>query len=454
MRTRFAPAPTGPLHAGGARTALFNYLLTRANGGDFVVRFEDTDADACTNDARDRILRALDWLGLDRDAGPDTDPMYAQSNRSDRYRTILDRLIGTDAVYPCYCSEDRLKRVRDRARDCDDPPGYDGHCRDLDPSDALDRNPVYRVRVPDTTRTFDDAVKGDVTVDFSTVSDFVIARSDGSVTYNLAVVVDDHDMSITHVLRGDDHLSNVPKQTLLYDILNWDTPHWAHLPLVHGTDGKLSSSNGGGDIGSLRDDGYLSLGVVNWLARLGWSPDNEGSLRSLDELADRFDLSDLKSGSATLNPDKLDYFNRETLKALDDHALADRANRFVSDDRPDRDRANWTAIAGLLRSYCDTLTDLRTEYDRYFTRPDRSSLDELADVKGARSSLSALLDTLDSNDPVDRALDRAAVEGRPFYRAIYLALCANGSGPPLSDYVDLLGSERVRERLNRGLEVL
>ncbi len=312
-RTRFAPSPTGYLHIGGARTALFCWLFARKTGGRFVLRIEDTDRERSTEASVRAILDAMEWLELDYDEGP-----YYQTERFDRYREVIDRLVEQGDAYYCSCSRERLDALRDEQMRLKQKPRYDGHCRDLGlkPGDA--EGLVVRFRNPrEGVVAWNDLVKGEIRVSNAELDDLIIARSDGTPTYNLTVVVDDWDMKITHVIRGDDHVNNTPRQINIFKALGADVPLYAHVPMILGEDGKrLSKRHGAVSVMQYRDAGYLPEALINYLVRLGWSHGDQ-ELFTREEMIEYFDLKDINRAPSTFNPEKLDWINQQYLKSAD-----------------------------------------------------------------------------------------------------------------------------------------
>lgn len=328
VRVRFAPSPTGMLHIGGARTAIFNWAFARACGGTFILRIEDTDPERSTEENTQIILRAMRWLGLDWDEGPEvggaTGP-YFQSERSGTYAEGLEILKAKGVVYPCFCSKEDLDRERAEAEaESGGYSGYSGHCRDIDPEEAELRirngeSHVWRLRVPEGHGpiAFDDEVYGHIEFPGDAVDDIVLVRSDGTPTYNFANVCDDANMGITHVIRGDDHLSNTPKQILIYEAFGYDVPAFAHLPMILGTDGKkLSKRHGATSVEEYRDRGYIPEAVVNYLALLGWSLDGETTIIPKDVLTKEFSLKRINKKDAVFDEAKLDWMNGVYLRNL------------------------------------------------------------------------------------------------------------------------------------------
>jgi glutamyl-tRNA synthetase len=318
---RFAPSPTGFLHIGGARTALFNWLYARGRGGRMLLRIEDTDRERSTQEAVDAILDGLSWLGLDWDGEP-----VSQFARRDRHAEVAHRLLETDRAYRCYATPDELAEMREKARAEGRPLHYDGRWRHRDSSEApAGVDPVIRIKAPQDGETvIEDRVQGRVAFPNKDLDDFVILRSDGTPTYMLAVVVDDHDSGITHVIRGDDHLTNAGRQTILYEALGWRTPVWAHIPLIHGPDGsKLSKRHGALGVEAYRAMGYLPAALCNYLARLGWAHGDD-EIFSMSQAMEWFDLDAIGKAPARFDFAKLQNLNGHYIRQTDDEELLRR----------------------------------------------------------------------------------------------------------------------------------
>lgn len=324
--TRFAPSPTGFLHIGGARTALFNYLFAKANGGAFTLRIEDTDQKRSTEEAIGAILSGMRWLGLDWDG----DEVY-QSARAQRHADVAQALLESGAAYRCYASAEELAEMREQARAEKRPIRYDGRWRDRDPSEAPAGAPfTVRIKAPRSGETtIDDAVQGPVTVPNQELDDFILLRSDGTPTYMLAVVVDDHDMGVTHVIRGDDHLNNAFRQKVIIEAMNWALPTWAHIPLIHGQDGaKLSKRHGALGVEAYRDMGFLPEALENYLLRLGWGHGDEDIL-DRTRATDLFSLKGIGRNPARFDMKKLENLNGHYIRAANDSRLAEIAAPMV-----------------------------------------------------------------------------------------------------------------------------
>ncbi len=340
MRLRFAPSPTGQLHVGNARTALFNWLLARGSGGTFILRIEDTDVARSTKEAERTAFDDLRWLGLNWDEGPDAGGdhgPYRQSERLHIYRAHAVELMAAGKAYSCFCSEEDLEMERYHALRAGQPPKYGGRCRNIPREDARRRvengePAVVRFRVPEEERdiSFKDIVRGDVSFSSSVVGDFVLLRSGGVPAYNFAVVIDDALMEITHVIRGEDHISNTPRQLLLYEAFGWRPPQFAHVSMVLGPDhSKLSKRHGATSVSEFREKGYLPEALANYLALIGWSPGENEELLPLAELASRFRIEDVGKSPGVFDPEKLAWANRHYLKAASVDRLLSLALPFL-----------------------------------------------------------------------------------------------------------------------------
>lgn len=324
VRTRFAPSPTGVLHLGSVRTALYCWLYARHCDGEFILRIEDTDPERSTKENVDAILDGLAWLGLDADEGP-----YFQTQRYGRYREIIEEWLSTGKAYHCYCTREELAALRERQMQAGERVRYDGRCRNQTaPRDGV--GPVVRFKNPSSGEvTVNDLVRGRVVFDNAQLDDLVIARSDGSPTYNFSVIVDDYDMKITHVIRGDDHLNNTPRQMNMLAALGAQPPEYAHLPMILGQDGaKLSKRHGAVDIREYKDQGYLPAAMLNYLVRLGWSHGDQ-EIFSLAEMIEYFDLADVNQSASSFNPEKLLWINQQHIMATPVEQLAEDLMPFL-----------------------------------------------------------------------------------------------------------------------------
>jgi len=316
VRTRFAPSPTGYLHVGGVRTALFSWLYARKHGGEFVLRVEDTDLERSTTESVNAILEGMTWLGLEYDEGP-----FYQTERFDRYNQVIDGLLEKGLAYRCNCSRERLDTLRDQQMKNKQKPRYDGHCRDreVDPSEPH----VIRFRNPlEGSVVFDDMVRGRISFQNNELDDLIIRRTDGSPTYNLTVVVDDDDMGITHVVRGDDHVNNTPRQINLLKAMGKELPRYAHVPMILGDDGaRLSKRHGAVNVMQYRDEGFLPEALLNYLVRLGWSYEDQ-EIFSVDEMVELFDVDAINRSASTFNTEKLLWINQQYIMASEPEHIA------------------------------------------------------------------------------------------------------------------------------------
>ena len=485
IRVRFAPSPTGYLHVGGARTALFNWLFARRHGGVFVLRIEDTDVERSSSDMVDGILDGLRWLGLDWDEGPGVGgpfAPYVQSERRDRYRAMADRLVESGHAYYCYCAPDEIKAKREAAEKAGGAWMYDRTCCRLTPdevasNEAAKKPRAVRVdvsRVPGGAVRFDDLVHGPIAFDAAAIEDFVILRSDGHPTYHLSVVADDVAMGMTHVVRGDDHISNTPKQVLLYQAVGAAVPKFAHVPLILGPDKKrLSKRHGATSVTDYRTRGYLPEAMMNFLALLGWSPGaGDQELFARDELVAAFDLGGITGGNAVFNPEKLDWFNQQYIVRLAPDDLARRLKPFfeaagVWDQAYLGEKGDWFfAVLEQLKPRAKTLAEF-ADLGRFFF-VDRLEYDEAAVAKhlkadGMRAHLEAIggafaaLSVFDpaSTEAALRAVaDARGVKAATLIHAVRVALTGRTVSPGLFEVAALLGRERTSTRLAEALQLI
>jgi glutamyl-tRNA synthetase len=471
-RVRFAPSPTGYLHIGGARTALFNWLFARRNGGVFVLRIEDTDVERSSEAMVDGILDGLRWLGLDWDEGPivaGPHAPYFQSHRQAKYLAAAEKLVADGHAYYCYCTAEELKARREGNPEYK----YERTCLRLSPAaiDARESSGMpraVRFRVPDGTVRVDDIVKGPIDFDASLIEDFVILRSDGHPTYHLSVVSDDVEMAISHVVRGDDHISNTPKQILLYQALGAQLPRFAHVPLILGADKKrLSKRHGATSVMEYANQGYVPEAMVNFLALLGWSPGKgDREVFSRDELARIFDLEGIGGGNAVFNPEKLDWFNQQHLARLAPQELALRlkpsfeAAGLWSDDLLTTRHAWFFAVLELLVPRAKRLSDFATQSAYFFREPqyDAAAVDKHLRADGMATHVKALVDEWTSLSEFDavsteaalrRVADARGLKAGALIHAVRVAVTGSTVSPGLFEVVALVGRPRVLARLAR-----
>lgn len=389
IRTRFAPSPTGFLHVGGARTALFSWLYARRHGGTFVLRIEDTDLERSSIESVNAILEGMAWLGLDYDEGP-----FYQTQRFDRYKEIIDQLMVQGDAYHCYCSKDELEAMREQQRTNKEKPRYDGRCRyRSEPIAGV--LPVIRFKNPTEGQVLvHDAIRGDVSFNNAELDDLVIARPDGSPTYNLTVVVDDLDMQMTHVIRGDDHLNNSPRQINIFRALGAQPPIFAHVPMILGDDGaRLSKRHGAVSVMSYRDEGYLPEALLNYLVRLGWSHGDQ-EVFSLDEMVQLFDISDVNRAASSFNTEKLLWLNQHYIKNSPAEHVAHHLSWHLGQLNIDPSEGPaLPKVVELFRERAKTLKEL-AESCQYFYRDIRDYDEKAARKQLAADSLPILQDIL------------------------------------------------------------
>ena len=476
-RVRFAPSPTGFLHVGGARTALFNWLYARRNGGVFILRIEDTDHDRSSSDMVKGILEGLQWLGLDWDEGPNIDGPhgpYFQSQRLTKYRLAVEKLVSTGLAYYCYCLPDELKRKREAAQASGGAWRYDRTCLDLPPeaiaAHETKKTPrAVRFKVPRGRTSFKDVVRGMIDIDNQTLEDFVLMRSDGSPTYHLSVVVDDIDMVITDVVRGDDHTSNTPKQVLLYKALDADLPRFAHVPLIFGSDKKrLSKRHGATSVSDFQVRGYLPDAMVNFLSLLGWSPGNDQEVFTRGALVQTFSLEGINSGKAIFDYDKLAWLNGQHIGLMSAEAIINHIESFLKKAGVWHDSY---ATAGNKRAWLGCVVDLLKARARYledfveYGQPffvdtvtyDPEAVTKRLSVPGLGEYVAALknaytqLDQFDS-DSLERTLRDVAeaqnIKAGILMHATRVAVSGRMVGPGLFEMIELIGRERTCERLD------
>jgi len=469
-RVRFSPAPTGSLHVGGAHTASFNWLFARHTGGTFALRIEDTDVARSRPEWVQGIQHALVWLGLDWDDGA-----ILQSERFDRYRAAADALLADGHAYECYCTEEEVRARNDAARAAGRAPGYDGHCRNLDPEEraalaAEGRPRSLRFRTPDDgTSTFDDLIRGEISVEWSTIADFVIVRSDGTPLFFLANAVDDIDMEITHVIRGEDLLDTTHRVLALREALGaTDRPVYAHLPLIVGADrAKLSKRHGAVAVEEFRDAGYLPETVLNYLALLGWGPEDGREIMERAEIVREFDLAGVVHSPAFFDHQKLDWMNGEWIRRLDLDDLERRAMPFAEarfDDRLSADAFRGALRIGQERAL--TLVSLVEQMDFLFVGEqefeiDPASWERLESAQRAGEILDGVIEHVEncpweSSEDLDirPVFEKLGIKPRKAMHVIYTAVEGRAAGLPLFDSMYLLGGDRTLRRLRAARERL
>jgi glutamyl-tRNA synthetase len=482
IRVRFAPSPTGYLHIGGARTALFNWLFARHHKGTFILRIEDTDEVRSTDESVNGILESMKWLGLDWDEGPTSDGKstignygpYFQMQRVDKYKAACDDLIKKGMAYPCYCTPEEVEKMRELALLAKRPPKYDGRCRSLSVDErrlkeAEGRRKSIRFRTPHTGNTrFTDLVRGSLDFENALLEDFVILKTSGVPTYNFACVVDDHSMEISHVIRGDDHLSNTPRQVLVYEALGWAPPAFAHLAMILGSDGsRLSKRHGATSVMEYRDLGYLPEVVLNYLALLGWGTEDSQQLFTQKEMVEKFSLERCGKSPATFDPAKLLWMNGEYVRKTPPVQLAALARPFFKGKPIEGVPAKiYEQAVSLELEKIKLLTDVPrlTDFllwDDYEYREE--AVNKVLRAEGAAGILDELALRLAALNPFDLpgiealcktlAKDKGVKNGAIFH-PLRVAVSGRTEGPSLWHMVEFLGRERTLERIKRAQKLL
>jgi glutamyl-tRNA synthetase len=470
VRVRFAPSPTGYLHVGGARTALFNWLFARHHGGAFILRIEDTDRERSSDAMVQAILDGMEWLGLDWDEGP-----YHQADGLARHRRDALRLLEAGKAYRCFCRPEELEAKRQAAEVRKEGYRYDRHCTTHLPRSQADARAAagepftVRFAVPDGETSWDDAVHEQTRFDNAAIDDFIILRTDGTPIYNLAVVSDDHEMGITHVIRGDDHMSNTPKQILLYRALGWATPAFAHLPMILGHDGKrLSKRHGATAVGQYREEGILPQALVNFLALLGWSPGDDTEVMTIDELVRRFSLDGVNKKGSVFDPEKLEWLNGQYLHTMPNRALeplvSDRlvTAGLVTPDELAARQAWFFRLLDLIKVRSRTLAEL-VDLARPFLvediEPDPAAVGKhwLRQPREVADRLRRTRERLATADPWEEASLEEALRGLAAELAVgagklihplRVAVTGTAASPGIFDVLVLLGRDRTLRRID------
>ncbi len=477
IRVRFAPSPTGFVHVGNARTALFNWLFAKKSGGRFILRIEDTDVERSTKEYEAQLLQDLRWLGLDWDEGPDVGGPYGPYRQSERlhlYRQHALKLIEEGKAYYCFCSPEELEEERKKAMQEGRPYVYSGKCRNIPLQEAKRRveageKASVRFKVPERgTLEFDDLVRGRLSFDLSLIGDFIILRSNGMPSYNYAVVIDDRYMKITHVIRGEDHISNTPKQILIYEAFGWEKPKFAHLSMVLGPDrSRLSKRHGATSLGQFRQEGYLPEALMNYLALLGWSPPDGKELLTKQELIKRFSLDKVSRASAVFDYGKLRWLNHQHMRLLPAEELAERLLPFVEDKLPDADRDFLRLCAQLLLDSSYTLKEMALQLFALLEFEPAAKDEKASEIirgKG-REIILAFADKVKKGRRVEQVLREVSKEtgarGKELYLPLRVAITGASQGLELESVFKIIkeAAERgytlsVEERLLKFSEAL
>lgn len=461
VRVRFAPSPTGHLHIGGARTALFNWLYARHNNGVFVLRIEDTDRSRSTEGYIEAIISGMRWLRLEWDEGP-----FRQTERFDIYRSYIDRLIEKGDAYYCYCSPEELEQRRKEAIAKGLPPRYDGRCRNI--KGIQGKNAAVRFKMPQEGQTVvNDLIRGNVVFENSQLDDFVIMRSDGTPTYNFVVVVDDIEMEITHVIRGDDHLNNTPKQIHIYRALDYDPPVFAHLPMILGPDRtRLSKRHGAMSVNAYREMGYLADALINYLARLGWAYGDQ-EIFSREELIEKFSLENVGSSAAVFNPDKLLWVNSQHISSSTPERLAELVMPFLVEkgiikegETPDKEWLSKAIIT--LRERSRTLVELANSLRYYIA--EEVEIDPKAGAKFlTKESCVYLSELKEALVPMETftapeiekifmsIIERHNIKLGKLAQPVRVAVTGNTVSPGIFEVLEIVGKEKTLRRLEKAL---
>jgi len=461
IRTRFAPSPTGYLHVGGVRTALFSWLYARKHGGQFILRIEDTDRERSTEAAVNAILEGMAWLGLQPDEGP-----FYQTQRFDRYRQVIEQLLAEGKAYYCYCTKERLEKLRAEQLARKQKPRYDGHCRHLEGSPPSDVKPVIRFKNPKVGQiVVKDLIKGTVIFNNSELDDLIIARPDGTPTYNLTVVVDDCDMQMTHIIRGDDHLNNTPRQINILEALGATVPQYAHVPMILGHDGqRLSKRHGAVNVLNYKQEGYLPQALLNYLVRLGWSHGDQ-EIFSLQEMIDLFDINAIHGSPAAFNNEKLLWLNQHYIKTGNPDELATHLQFQCDSNGIDTTQGPpLTEIVNAQAERAKTLKEMAQNSRFFYT--DTVEFDEKAVRKHLKPAihtpLTDLCDRLSQltewNAEAIHAVIHAVAEQYELKlgkiaQPLRVAVTGGAVSPPIDVTVYLIGQRRSVERLKRALQL-
>lgn len=461
VKTRFAPSPTGYLHIGGVRTALFSWLYARRHSGSFILRIEDTDRERSSDESVQIILDGMEWLGLTADEGP-----YYQTHRLDRYKEVIDQLLEQGDAYYCYCSREELDAMREKQRANGEKPRYDRRCRHrTEPEEGV--QPVVRFKNPSQGAVvIDDMIKGRVVIANEELDDLIIARSDGTPTYNLTVVVDDLDMGVTHVIRGDDHLNNTPRQINMLKALGATPPVYAHAPMILGADGsRLSKRHGAVNVLDYRDQGYLPEALLNYLVRLGWSHGDQ-EIFSVDEMIEYFDPKDVNKSDSTFNPEKLLWLNHHYMKTLSVADIAERLQPFL--EQTGVDPENGPALESVVeaqREKAKTLKELAEQsvwlYQDELEYPDNIASKHFR--SGSREALAAVLDALEKLDAwepealhmlIKQTVEDLGVKFGQLAMPLRMAITGGSPSPSIDLTLSLAGRKRVLDRVQRALDII
>jgi glutamyl-tRNA synthetase len=459
VRTRFAPSPTGYLHVGGARTALFSWLYARKHGGTFILRIEDTDLERSTAESVDAILQGMTWLGLEYDEGP-----FFQTHRFPRYQEVIGQMLRDGKAYHCYCSKERLETLRNEQMARKEKPRYDGKCRHGVANPPKDIPPVVRFRNPqEGAVVVEDLIRGRVVFQNTELDDLIIARSDGTPTYNFTVVVDDMDMKITHVIRGDDHLNNTPRQINMLKALDYAPPVYAHVPMILGPDGsRLSKRHGAVSVMQYREQGILPEALLNYLVRLGWS-NGDQEIFSIDEMVKLFDVANVHSSAASFNPDKLLWLNQHYLKSSEPKHVAHHLSWHLGRHGVDPSQGpGLEEVITAQRERAKTLAEMAQNSVSFYREPDGYDEKDAAahfrpEVLPVLGDLRARLDGLPIwnapaiHEAVNATATAHGLKLGKIAQPLRVAVTGRAVSPPIDVTLSLIGRDRTLQRLDRAL---
>ena len=474
VRVRFAPSPTGSLHLGNVRTAIFNWLFARHTGGKFILRIEDTDRERSTPESVNLIQESLKWFGLDWDEGPDVGGdfgPYYQMQRLDKYKKYINILIKKNMVYPCFCTPERLTEMRNQMQKQKLPPRYDGKCKNLSKKEiegltSQGIKHVLRFRVPTTgTTEFKDLIHGKISIENPIMDDFIIVKSNDGPTYNFACVVDDIEMKITHVIRGDDHISNTPKQISIYRALGINTPEFAHIPLILGSSdkAKLSKRHGAASPLEYRDMGYLPHALLNFLTLLGWAPGDNRELMNRNEIIENFSIEKINDRNVVFDSQKLDWMNgvyirKMSMEELVNIALGELKKTGLIKDTKDVDIDKISKIVGLIQERLKKFSEIPQLINYFFDKPiyEEKAVRKFLKKDGVTQMLQELCKTIEKVEPFDIETLESAVrefiekKGLKVGKVIHpvrVALTGRAASPPIFDVMQVLGKQTCLKRI-------
>lgn len=480
VRVRFAPSPTGPFHIGGARSALFNWLFARRYGGTFIVRIEDTDMERSTKESEENILTALRWLGMDWDEGVEVGGPhgpYRQTERLGIYRKYIERLRQKGLAYRSYCTEEELAAERDALLKKGEMPRYLGRCRSLSPEEqsrleATGRKPVIRFRVPEgKVISVNDLVRGEVSFECNGIGDFIILKSDGIPTYNFAVIVDDHLMSVSHVIRAEEHLPNTPRQILLYEALGWPLPEFAHVSLILGKDrSKMSKRHGATAVEQYQEKGYLPEALDNFLALLGWSPGGEEEILTMEALEQQFSLERVAKSPAVFDLDKLNWLNGHYIRQAPLEKITDLAipylekAGYITTPLP-RQKYEWVKmVVDAVREYLTCLSEITGHVSFFFAdtvEAEENEAKEILTGEQVPAVLAALREKMAGGGELTHSNAKSVLKevskstgakGKQVFMPVRVALTGSTHGPELNQVMVILGKDKICGRLDRALD--